>query len=41
MRQINKTKCENKLQKNKKGSKGCLDYLAEKGIAIPCDEEVY
>jgi len=27
--------------KNKKGSKRCLDYLAEKGIAIPCDEEVY
>jgi len=26
---------------NKKGSKRCLDYLAEKGIAIPCDEEVY
>jgi len=22
---------------NKKGSKRCLDYLAEKGIAIPCE----
>jgi len=26
---------------NKKGSKRCLDYLAEKGIAIPCEYEVY
>jgi len=41
IQQINKTKYKSKLRKNKKGSKRCLDYLAEKGIAIPCDEEVY